>query len=663
MELSGVIKSIPFYNAESGYGVFRTDQGTVTGCSQNAGIGKYITALGARVTHPVYGEQFKAHSITVKNPSDAENLARMLVAAKIPGVGKVAVSKLLAYFGDEVLNQLNDGERLKLAGMGVKQIHALLKYHEQTQTHRATLELLGHAGLGTKTIAAILAYKSQSTITSNPYSMLGKVPRLSFTNADKIWQTLHGDITAPQRINAGIMEAMRRNQEDGNSGIHINDLVRSACTLLKISSDLVTPVISGNLKNELIEYPIGSNIIFKQETWRFERHIAERLVHIHKTARILTNKIDVDMLTDEQHGGIVNVMNNGVSIITGSPGTGKTTLINALCELANVNNIKVVLLAPTGMAAKRMCDTTGRKAITIHSFMIHPKIPKDAIVIIDESSMVSTNLFYKLLLKINARWRIVFVGDVCQLPSIEYGQILNDLIMSERFPVTRLTKTFRFGDDIGNLARGVLVGDIPSIPDSVNNAVAFIECADDAAITNAVIDLVAQFNDSQVLTPVKDGLVGALQLNTLMAELLNSDAVRTNSLNIGVGDRVINTKNDSSHGLVNGSVGVVTHIDSGYISISYDVGVVTLPIDAATVTMAYALTVHKGQGQEYDTVIIALSHCKPVMLQRQLLYTAITRAKCKVLIVGTKRALDIVAAGTFNTMRETGLIQHLKDIT
>lgn len=662
MEISGVIKSIPFYKSETGYGVFKTDQGTVTGYAQNVGVGKHITAEGTHFTHPMHGEQFKAHSISVTNPSDVENLTRMLTAAKIPGVGKVAVGKLLAYFGTDVLRNLNDVEVLKKAGVSAKQIQAILAYHEQTQGNQAILELLGRAGLGVKTIAAILAYKHQSAVTSNPYSMLGEVPRLSFANVDKIWQVLHGDVTAPPRILAGVMEAMRRTREDGNTGITLDDLTCTACSLLKVSSDLVKPVISDTLAAELIEYPIGSNIIFKRETWREERVIAERLIHIQNAVQHLTNTIDVGTLTDEQHSGIVNVMNNGVSIITGSPGTGKTTVINALCNLADVNNIQVALLAPTGMAARRMRDTSGREATTIHSFLRHPKITKDTIIIMDESSMVSTNLMHTLLSKLKVRCRIVFVGDVHQLPSIDYGQILNDLIMSEQFPVTRLTKTFRFGDDIGGLARIVLSGDTPNVSDDPNNTTTFIECADDAMISDTIINLIEQVTDAQVLTPVKDGLAGALELNSRIAELLNPGVLRTNILNIGVGDRVANTKNDYEHGLVNGSIGIVKLIDNGDISIEYDVGVVTLPLTAANVSMAYALTVHKAQGQEYDTVIIALSHSKPVMLQRRLLYTAITRAKRKVLIVGTKRAIDIVAEGTFNAARVTGLVQHLIDV-
>jgi exodeoxyribonuclease V alpha subunit len=662
--ISGIIKTVQTH--PSGWArINTTTDKVIVGPCINPMIGCSIEAIGQWTKHPKHGRQFKASAITATIPTDNKGLINFLSNAKIPGIGKITATKLVNYFGDTVLNNLTNETELKSVGLSPKQIASLKTNSDKLLPQSEKITVLAKAGLGTKTIAKILAFKQWNSVKSNPFIMLGKVDRLSFVDCDKLSRLLGHSDNSAFRINAGIMEAMRRELYKGHTGILKDDLLTVASNLLKnVSNEDINAQLADSLTvGVIIEFPSNSQQLFLDEVFKLETDITKQLLMLCTNIKPLATKFlqapSDSQLSSQQLSGITNIQSNAVSIITGGPGTGKTTLLKSLCRYGVQNNLSIYLIAPTGMAATRMSDSTDMEATTIHRFLKQPPDDNELVLcIVDESSMLDTNLLLGVINRLPKRARLVLIGDVDQLPSIGFGNVLSDLIHSQKFPVTRLTKTFRFDDEIAGLAHCILSGHTPIFKTS--NVTSFIECELDSTINKTVTDLKTTFPEAQVLTPCKSGMAGTEELNHALAKVINPDVTRNTIFDIGINDVVINTKNNYALEIMNGFIGVVVGLTTKTITVNYQhAGLITQDIDAAHLQLAYALTVHKVQGQEYDTVILALPNSTHIMLQQRLVYTAITRAKCKVIIVGSSKALGVVISGRFHSERLTGLKDHL----
>lgn len=661
MEINGIVNKVIWRNDTDTHHIFTSNMGTITGFAPNISIGMSFTATGEMVNHPKYGEQFKADAIKCTPPSNDYGLIHLIANLGIKGVGVATAKKLVSNFGSNTLNKLGDATALKTIGIRSNVIIELVEHSKSLLAKNSQLRvLLGKSCLGGKTIDAIIKYNpSYKTVTENPYSLLGKIPRLRFKDVDSIYTTANKHVDSDVRALASILEVFRREHKHGNSGATKQGIVCEASKLIGMGQSTLIRVIDAHLDTLFIEYPLNSGVIYEKSTFDIEKHIAERLITIHTEAPQLKHITPNGALNDEQYSAVTRVISNGVVVITGSPGTGKTTTTKAVCELAAANKLEVILLAPTAMAAKRMAVSTGLRASTIHSFLMTPRHKQGTLFIIDEVSMLSCELLHRLLKVIKRKCRLVLVGDVDQLQSIEWGSVLFDVIESNRFPVVRLTKTYRFGDVISEFATRVLNGTFPEMSEDIDAGVSFIECTSGEEIACKVGELVNSYPNALVLSPIKLGDAGTTSLNKQLACLLNPDAKRHPLLCVGVGDKVVITKNNNKHELINGVCGTVQNLTGDEIEIEFDHNNIVVDIDEVHLSLGYALTVHKAQGHECDIVIFALGDDKPIMLQRRILYTAITRAKQKIVIVGSRRALEIAISNQFDKPRITSMLHHL----
>ncbi len=660
----GQILSMPCFDKITGYLIARTNKGTVTGVALNAAIGKSLRAIGEWVYHSKYGKQFKATQIDVSDPKNLNGYINFLANAGIPGLGQSYAKKLVDFFGLDVQQHLGNADDLKRAGIPDRLIPSIIEYHEKNHDKTEYNELLARSGISGKTATKIMEHCKLPELKRNPYALAGKIPRLRFKNLDAIHLQLHGDNRSDQRIQAGLMEAMRRANDKGDSGITYDDLLWNTAKLLSLDYYDIEGFIEEKQEDDdslpIIRYPVDSPNLYSDDVFRTERYIATTL----KTIKLpsLPKAIDTPNLTDEQRHAVEAVRQHPVSIITGGPGTGKTHTIKAICCLAEENGLTPILLAPTGLAARKIQDATGRDAMTIHRFLKAEEIDKNSLIIVDETSMVSLDVQAMLLKALQDKSiRIVFVGDADQLPSIDHGQVLKDLINSKQFPVTTLTKNHRVeGVEITRAAQMILNGENPDLPSDIAQECSFIQCEDDQ-IASIILELVSK--SDQVLSPVKQHDAGTEDLNALLADKFNPNQDRK-QWGFAVGDRVINTKNDYKLGVMNGETGVIRRIDKDLVQVRYDGGYkVEHKYDEHNLLLAYALTVHKVQGQEYPCVIIALPAHANILLTRGLLYTAMTRAKKKVIIVGNPKALDIILSGRWDGDRITALAAHLIDVS
>lgn len=651
MQSFGIITSIS--HKPNNWGVYRATKGVVIGYVEAPQVGDHIKAAGKWVDNPKYGRQFEADQIELESTFGRYNMVKCLSNAKLAGWGKAAADKLYTHYSMDMLKALDDSASLKKIGFTSRQVKSAAAYYQTHKAHIETLTLLMKAGVGYKTTEKLIAKTNYKTLLQNPFSLMGKVDRLQFSRVDRVFLASGGDKESVFRLKAALSEVIRKANNEGHTGIHINDWVNRASTLLNIQGDLNIDI---DLSDDFIEYPENSGFIYSKECYEQESIIAKRLKQCSKLAALKHAYSGDTYLSDEQKQAIAHAKESGVSIVTGSPGTGKTTVINSLCELAVVNDIEIFMLAPTGLAARRMSESvkdTDVQAMTIHSFLAslkRVKIPKGAMIIIDEASMASTSLLALLLSKLKGQYRVVVVGDVYQLPSIDHGQVLKDLIESGVFPVTRLTKSFRFDDSIGKAANAILHGQMPEF----NESVKFLECHESNILDYALQNV---NRETQVLSPIKEGNNGTKNLCRAIATRLYPEIKRDGGF--GVGDIVINTKNDYSASVFNGERGRIVSIGDK-IAVIYESGIVEYDNDNPPIMLAYALTVHKCQGQEYSNVIIVLPNEGKNMMQRQLIYTAVTRSKAGVTIIGSKTSFETVLSNMFEVQRITGLQHHLK---
>jgi exodeoxyribonuclease V alpha subunit len=738
--LLGTLERITFANEENGFVIARflaegqRESVTVKGVLGAVREGESLKLTGTWEEHPTYGLQFAVTSSLVMEPTTLDGIERYL-AANIDGVGEKLAKRIVDIFGHETFAVI-DREPEKLLEVPKFPRKALEAVKTGWQAQRVKREILvflhtlGVSPLFAERIFQVYGIGAVETVKSDPYRLAMDIQGIGFRTADLLASKLGIAHDAPRRAEAGTLYALDEAGGEGHTGLPRGLLVRRSAALLEVDTSLVEQAVLTLLRDGLLKAlpvppqllaatatPSGEDaeeapppdpgdespeLVFRNRFFRAEQHIAEHLQRLGASGaftRFATIEAEVARmeresglyLNDEQRDAVEQALGHKVLVITGGPGTGKTTIVRFILGLVSSQMPAIALAAPTGKAAKRLAEATGRPASTLHRLLeAGPKgfgrnadRPVEAeLVIVDESSMIDTLLMEALLGALPDHARLVLVGDVDQLPSVGPGQVLADLIASARFPVARLEQVFRQSERSritanAHAIRKGLLPDLTRPPEGERVDFYFLPESDPARIVDKLRTMLLEripeafgFDpraDVQVLSPMHRGLTGAQNLNRMLQQWLNPDGpeITHGDPPFRVGDRVMQTRNDYDHEVFNGDMGQITGFDpqEGSVSIDFDGRpVIFEKRQLEHLTLGYAITVHKAQGSEYPAVLMPLTTHHAIMLQRNLLYTAITRGRRLVVVVGTERAMALAVHNARPMVRHTGLRARLLEM-
>ena len=722
MVIEGSVQTIIFRSEESGYTVidFATESRSVTvvGCMPEIGEGEYLRFEGKWVTNSRYGEQFKAENVSFVAPTDPESIVQYLSGGLFEGVGELTARNIVSKFGAATLDIIEKAPVRLTEVTGIGKLRALSiaeSYRRNSSLKNVMLFLQGHS-VPLKLAVKIYEKYGEDTerlITENPYRLASEIDGIGFYKADKIAEKLGLDRGSEFRLAAGISEALSEaGRQGGHTALEENALIGRASELLGCDKDLVADLLPRLvIRGEIGMYAAAS----ETENVRYyalnvnlnsEKSIAARLMKLIggvENAEDVSAEIDVfertfDIYLDsDQRAAVQTALNSGVSVITGGPGTGKTTIIRCILELAAAKGMTCLLSAPTGRAAKRLTEATGEEAKTVHrmlgldmssgkpTYKFNESKPLKAdVVVVDEISMADVYVFSALLKAIPEGAKLILVGDKDQLPSVSPGNILADVIASGLIPVSTLNNIHR--QEAGSLivvnAHRINNGEMPIIRNDSKDF--FFETKSRPEdILQAVVSLVTERlpkyfhvepSQIQVLAPLKRSPAGVEALNVALRDALNPDGETAGAGNdFRVGDKVMHTVNDyelewrrgseSGTGVFNGDLGYIVNVVRGVTSVEFEDGRVA-DYDADLrddLMLAYAVSVHKSQGSEFPIVVIALTPGGGALLNRNLLYTAVTRAKNAVVLVGTETTLKRMVDNKNVQKRYTLLKEFLWD--
>lgn len=704
VELNGTVEQISFRNDDTGYvvcSVKPSDRAngkvTVVGNCAAIWVGEELTATGQWVNDTRFGLQFKAERIVCVAPTSVEGVRRFLSGGLIKGIGKFHADKIVDRFGSDTLYVIEHTPRrlVEVEGIGKKRCEKIKQSWQTLKGVRDVMIFLQSHGVGIGQASRIYrAYGSQAIaiVKSNPYRLCRDVFGFGFATADSIAMKLGIEKDAPERAKAGLLHVLQTLQDDGHCYCEEAALLLTAQGMLDISVEKLADALTVLLESGAIVR--DGERIYQAELYRAECAVAKRLLAI-AGARQPFKPIDADralswaeakmrlVLAGAQRRAISAAVTSKASVITGGPGVGKTTIIRALVEIFQARKLKILLSAPTGRAAKRMAEATGHEATTIHrllkylpqtrSFAHDETNPIETdVLIVDESSMIDILLMDQLLRALPDEVTLVLVGDIDQLPSVGPGNVLRDIISSGAIPCTRLDAIFRQD------ARGMIVRNAHHINngeelESGGSDFFFIETQDADKVVSRVCDLVvnripAKFHistqDIQVLTPMRKNQLGADNLNIVLQQAINpvGPGLKRGLVVFRRGDRVMQMRNNYDKEVFNGDVGFIRDVDSEEATLTVDFDGKTVNYERSELdelVLAYASTVHKSQGSEYAAVVIVIATQHFKLLQRNLLYTAVTRGKKLVCIVGTHKAAAIATRNNEVRQRQTALAERL----
>ncbi|MDU4470858.1 MAG: ATP-dependent RecD-like DNA helicase [Clostridium perfringens] len=732
--LNGIVESIVFKSSDTGYTVIKFRENniihTAVGVLPHVKEGQNLKITGSWVNHSQFGKQFKVEECEEILPTSKDGIEKYLSSGIIQGIGPVTAKKIVNKFGEDTLNILdNNIERLKeIEGIGKKKLETIIEsYREQRELKNITIFLQTHGLSVNQCLKIYKKYGASSvdTVKNNPYILCDEISGIGFKTSDKIARSLGIEIDSPFRIQSGIRYVINEFCANGHTFMPKDELIKEASNVLTVSGD----IIEENIKNAALDRKIKlERVNDKEGVFTIPNYYCELGI----TNRILTLAIsnfqdisvDVDHLilqfekknnitfAESQKDAIISAFQNGIEIITGGPGTGKTTIIKCIIEIFETCGLKVLLGAPTGRAAKRMSESTGKEATTIHRMLDMGVFEKEEsvfvtnaeehsleadVVIIDEASMIDITLMNALLKSIKVGTRLIIVGDVDQLPSVGAGNVLNDFIESGFTKVVRLKEIFRQGKEsmIVVNAHKINKGEMPKLNEKGTDFF-FIRNDIQEGILNTIIDLIntrlPKFNSNwdklksiQVLVPMKKGVLGVTNLNERIQNVLNPKAPykkekEFRSMVFREGDKVMQIKNNYSlkwtriagkgeHeglGVFNGDMGFIESIDLEWkkLSIIFDDErrVIYDFMYLDELDLAYAITIHKSQGSEFPVVIIPAYMGAPLLMNRNLLYTGITRAKEMVVVVGIPKALKYMVDNTRSMERYSSLNWRIKEV-
>ncbi|MBP2628687.1 MAG: helicase, RecD/TraA family [Firmicutes bacterium] len=710
--LEGTVENIIFQNAGNGFVVFKLKPSNenspvaVVGSMLSPLVGEQLELTGEWVEHARFGRQFKIVNYKKIAPSSVKGIERFLASGAIKGIGAAMAARLVKQFGIDTLEIIGQKSHrlLEVEGIGKKKATAIHKaYSEQSEMHEVMLflEMNGVTGAYAGKIFAKYGFRAIEVLQGNPYKLAQEVRGIGFRTADQIAMSLGLERNHDERLTAGIDFALLQISQAGHCCVPEDILVKEAAKLLLVEAGEValhvSALIAGNML--CVEDFHGMNLIYPRYLYYAEKRVAERLLLLKDRAKPAPNE-DFEgivaiwegqsgiTLAEAQHEAVLSSLMHGVLVLTGGPGTGKTTVVRGMLAVLEAQGFKILLGAPTGRAAKRLSEATDREAMTVHRllestggaeegaplFMRNEDQPLEAdVVIIDEVSMMDISLMNSLLEAIPDGCRVILVGDVDQLPAVGPGSVLKDIIRSATVPVVRLTEVFRQAGEsmivmnAHQINRGML-------PDFRSIDFQFVQINDSDAVAQAVVELCRDqlptegFNvsyDVQVLAPMHRLVCGVENLNKLLQEALNPETdgkaaiVGANQI-LREGDKIMQMKNNYTKGVYNGDIGFITGIDHGRVAVRYpEQDVIYERGEVEELHLAYAMSVHKSQGSEYPVVIMPLISGHHIMLQRNLLYTAVTRAKQRVILLGSKAALNTALSNDRTKRRYSLLAERL----
>lgn len=723
------------YQSENGYTVFHMvsegDEITCVGTLKGLTVGETIEAEGEGITHPVYGAQFKINTYKVIPPEDAESMRRYLASGAIKGIGAALADRIIKRFGADTFRIMEEEpERLvEIKGISERIAREISAQMEEKKELRSALVYLQQFGISnTLAVKIYQTYQDKlyQVLQTNPYRLAEDVHGIGFKLADEIAGRIGIHTDSDYRISSGILYVLLQALQEGHVYLPMELLLNRGEQLLSVSKEAIEPVLMNMMmdKKLVIKQVEEERMVYASKYYYMELNCARMLHELNaaveyispaKEAMILR---DIDLLADQlgivldelQTRAVVESVKNGLFILSGGPGTGKTTTINMMIKFFEKQGLDILLGAPTGRAAKRMTEATGYEARTIHRMLeLNGTLEEDSrgarfernmenpleadVVIIDEMSMVDIHLFQALLQAVSSGTRLILVGDVDQLPSVGPGQILRDIMQSECFPMVVLDRIFRQAatSDIIVNAHRINKGLTISL-DNKSRDFFFLERSDVNVIYKHMIQLIkeklpgyvnADSMDIQVLTPMRKGSLGVEQLNQILQQYLNPPLPskkehQAGSILFREGDKVMQIRNnyqlewevvsrynipiDRGMGVFNGDVGRIVEIrqHAEQLVVEFEEGKkVTYPFSGLEeLELAYAITIHKSQGSEYPAIIMPLLTGPRMLFNRNLLYTGVTRARNCVTILGSREVLDDMIANSSQHKRYTSL--HLR---
>ena len=712
--LAGLVERVTYHNAENGFCVLRInarghrDVVTVVGHAATISAGEWITASGDWINDRTHGQQFKARFLRTSPPTSADGIEKYLSSGMIRGVGPVYAKKLVKAFGEKVFDVIEAApDRLReVDGIGPMRAASILAAWAEQKAVREIMVFLHSHGVGTaRAVRIFKAYGSDAiqVMTENPYRLARDIRGIGFKTADAIAMKLRIEKTATMRVRAGISYALSEAMDEGHCGLPTGELLPLAEKLLEVPQGLVRTALGLELQegNVIAERVGDTPCVFLAGLYRAERTVADRLMRL-TNGMLPWLWIDPDKalpwvekhiglsLAESQVEAIRLALKSKVMVMTGGPGVGKTTIVRGILRILAAKGTDLLLCAPTGRAAKRMTEATGFEAKTIHRLLeVDPKTggfkrgednPLDCdLLVVDEASMVDVMLMQALLRAIPDRAALLIVGDIDQLPSVGPGQVLADIISSGAVPVVRLTEVFRQAAQsrIITTAHRINQGSIPDLSPPENESdFYFVQAEDPETAVVRIIELVKTripkrfgldpIRDIQVLCPMNRGGVGARSLNVELQAALNPAGerkVERFGWTFAPGDKVMQIENDYDKEVYNGDIGRIDDVDAnaGELIASFDGRTVTYGFaELDMLVPAYAATIHKSQGSEYSAVVIPILTQHYAMLQRNLLYTGVTRGKKLVVLVGQKKAVAIAVRNVSGRRRWSKLAEWLR---
>lgn len=672
-------------------------------------IGQLLEIEGEWVKHPKFGQQFKATTYKTVAPTEISGIEKFLASGAINGIGPAMAKKIVAEFGEKTLEIIakSPNELLKIPGIGKKTAEKIsTSYLEQSELTEIMVWLENH-GISNTYAGKIFAKYGSFAIDimeKDIYRLFQDIEGIGFLTADKLAFNLGIQREDKRRIISGIDYALMQLCNNGHCCIPEMALVDKTAKILQVNNQIIFTILKERIDNGSLNTEVvgGETLIYPPYLYYAEKKVAMRLLQLQQATEPLSEdnlslfikvweKDNQIQLAQKQKEAIKACLHHGVLVLTGGPGTGKTTVIKGILSILKAQGLKIRLAAPTGRAAKRLSETTGQKALTIHRLLEANNLAQDDnlqlgfskdindqldadVIILDEVSMVDIVLMHHFLNAVPDGCRIILVGDTDQLPAVGPGSVLKDIIRSQKIPAIRLDEIFRQAQTsmIIQNAHIINAGRLPDIRKQYSDFV-FYELNDDTSITQKILDLCTKdlphegfdvLKDVQVLSPMHRFLCGVENLNLMLQEQLNpkknQDELKYSSQTFRVGDKVMHIRNNYQKNVFNGDIGFIQDINNEKLTVDYFDHIVTYEKNELNeLTLAYASSVHKSQGSEYKVVIIPLSTSHYIMLQRNLLYTAITRAKQKVIIIGSKKALMTAIQSNRTQKRYTLLAERL----
>ena len=714
--ISGLIERVTFHSEESGFAVLRVkisghrDLVTVVGTLASVSSGEWLKAQGRWIVDPTHGQQFKADVLETTQPDTAEGIKRYLGSGLIKGIGPEFASRLVSKFGTKVLDIIERFPRrlLEVDGIGKVRLDRIRKAWAEQKSIREIMIFLHSHGVGTN--RAFRIYKTYGdeaipVIQENPYRLANDIWGIGFKTADDLASSLGISKESDIRARAGVEYVLSEFTNEGHCAYPKNELIERAAKVLEIRSAITSDAVDHLLEEQRLVKRIQNDteLIYLSALDISEHYLARNLIELAQ-GKHPCPKIDVSkalewveqklgfQLAVAQREAAEEAIRQKVMIITGGPGVGKTTLVNAIVKIFRAKKLKVMMCAPTGRAAKRMLEATGIEAKTIHRllefdpatgrFKHNNENPlKGDIIIVDETSMIDLVLAHQFTRAIPKHAALIIVGDVDQLPSVGPGSVLRDIIQSEVFKVCFLTEIFRQAAESSIItnAHRINSGQLPVWPQNKVESPKekdfyFIEADDPVKGVDIIVKLYSkrikqQFGfdpvkDIQVLTPMLRGELGARNLNVVLQESVNpiGDSFQQYGWTYRVGDKVMQIVNNYDKDIFNGDIGYIVSMDheDRELTVHFDGRKIKYDFDELDeLVLSYAVTIHKSQGSEYPCVIVPIHTQHYMLLQRNLLYTAVTRGRKLVVLVGAKKALHIAVKKMESTRRFTSLKERL----